>query len=161
VDTKYNFSFGNVIAHFVPGFLLSLSFSQSKIFSVFYNIPKNNLLENVIIFIIPLALGLFIDNCRYLLLKLPCLFSKTFRKWCDCKTAPSDVAGIKLYNWIIDNHFRYHQFSGNLAIAILFSAILLRGKFTIWPLFIASLVLSISAILIYKTTVESIKKAFK
>ncbi len=159
-------TFGNLIAHLIPGTLFFFIFLHSDLKSAYLIDDKfstwfaqNELFSSTIIIAIALALGLCIDSFRYLIIY--CLYKiDSFKNWCSFKMVPPTNDEINRYNWIIENYYRYHQFCGNLAIVTLVAIILLWGKYPIWPFIILFLILSLAAILIFKKTVLCFKEAF-
>lgn len=164
MDNKLNF--GNLIAHFIPGLLSFFIFLNSNLrskyiipdnFSIWFG--KNEIFSSTIIIAIALALGLCIDSFRYLITYLV-LKCKKDKNWCSFKIVPPEKNEIQRYNWIVENHYRYHQFCGNLSIVILIAIILLKGKYPVWPFWILWVILTFSAICIFRKTVLCFKEAF-
>lgn len=114
--------------------------------------------------ILSLACGLIIDSCRYLLTLLPRLF-KSYRTWNKYDISKANEDDRKYHDWIIENNYRFHQFYGNLSLALLFSTIILQVNSTIAygyivTLFIISTITAISAVFTFITTIQSLKKRF-
>ncbi|MHC4571936.1 MAG: hypothetical protein ACYS0C_07670 [Planctomycetota bacterium] len=157
-------TFGNLIAHFIPGLLLFVVVLNSDVQegfikkADFYNwFTQNEVLGSIMVFSIGLALGLCIDALRYLIIRGVWL-CKIFQK--EFKQAPPQKDELERYNWIIENHYRYHQFCGNLAIVSMAAIILLWGKYPAWPFVVVFAILSLAGGAIYWSTVRCLHEAY-
>lgn len=131
MEPKVDLKFGNIIAHFIPGILLFVSLLISISFRFESYLTKNEIFQSIILnefyivtlsLTISLALGLIIDALRYLIVAV---FIKIFAiRIYDMSSASVD--DIKYHDYIIDNHYRYHQFYGNLSLSLLFSSALIN-----------------------------------
>ncbi len=129
---KLGLTFGTLIAHFIPGFVLLLSGSIAlfNILDKLQHIQDHSTILIAIGSVISLALGLTLDACRYLITQLPTLISQKYRKWCTYDISKANEDERKYHDWIIEHYYRFHQFYGNLSLALLFSAIILTAKLT-------------------------------
>jgi len=159
MNNKYNLSFGNFIAHFIPGFLLLFTVINSKAITLEYLKTGDAFLDGVAFFVLSLTLGLCIDSIRYLAIKF-LHFNKSFSNWCLFRTYPDNPDEIIIYNWIIDNYYRYHQFTGNLALSLLFGTFFIKGCGIRLLIILMALILSICSAFMFKTTIECYSKRF-
>jgi hypothetical protein len=104
-----------------------------------------------------LALGLFIDAIRYLVIRFLCFFPSVKKRHCFLPFPKKDQ--IEEFNWIIENYYRYHQFYANLAIA---SALLffIPDKVPVRLTALVTSALTLAAFFAYLRTVDALNKAF-
>ncbi len=160
MEKQISLTFGNLIAHLVPGViaLLILMSEQSSDCTFPEWFTKNGVLVATGFLSLSLAIGLFLDSVRYLLVRLVCLIPAIARRQKYQRFPRKD--NLEEYNWVIENYYRHHQFCGNLALA---SVLLFRlTPETVCPLLpvILTLILGFSAIWMYKGTVETLNEAF-
>ena len=157
---KLGLTFGTLIAHFIPGLILFLSVSL-YFFDIEKILPFIKEYSAVVIVVgsfLSLTCGLIIDSIRYLLTWVPKLCDN-FKTWSTFDVSKSDEDDRKYYDWIIEHHFRFHQFYGNLSLSLLISAIILNKKYSfnyLWPLYIFSAACAISSIFTLYSTVENL-----
>ena len=171
---KLNLTFGNLIAHFIPGFvtLLAIVFAYNfKIGLVDENTInlKTFMKDSPAIFLtvvtlVSLAFGLILDAFRYLLFLSPQLFKYLSDKVCfDISSADED--GRKFHDWIIEHHYRFHQFYGNLCLGIWFSTWIINIKTAqticqLWPFYLIGLICAVAAFFTYVRTIKVLKIKF-
>jgi len=151
-------SFGNFIAHLIPGALAFFILAMGLPARFPEWIEKNAFVFGIAFVSLSLALGLFLDSLRYVVIKGLCRISR-LRKLHKFKKVPN-TEQIDLYNWIIDNSWRHHQFCGNLCLAV--CLLLVYPLDHVFPLLVvaAILVLALAAAMIYKTTIDQLNEAF-
>ena len=157
-------SFGTFIALFIPGFFLLCSIiiryeinSHPEIKPI---IESGSLVAISVGTILALIVGLVIDSVR-LSLSWLLRISPTYDAWVtiDLSNATSDDR--EHYNWIIENHFRYHQFYINLSLCFFISAFLICNVWDRWWLLIVlSIPLAASAVYSFKTTITHLRSRF-
>jgi hypothetical protein len=158
MEKQISLTFGNIIAHLVPGILAVLIVMSADSCASFDNWITDNVVVLTSAFLsLALAVGLFLDSIRYLIIRFACFIPPLKNKHCFEFFPKKDE--IEQFNWIIENYYRHHQFCGNLALVstLLF---LIPDKF---PLFLSipiTLLLSIAAVFMYQRTVDSLNKAF-
>ncbi len=166
MTNKFNLTFGNLIAHLIPGLILLLSI----IIIIFDNeellkfINDNTAITITLGFFLSLACGLILDAIRYLIFLIPRL-NESYRKWCDYDVSKADDDGRKFHDWIIDHYFRFHQFYGNLCLSLFISTATanIKTKLTIcqlWPLYLVSVILAIAACFTFKRTISTLTDKF-
>lgn len=163
---KLGITFGILIAHFIPGLILLLSGAIA-----FFNINNDLKLikEHYAIMLavgsmLSLACGLILDACRYLLTQLP-KFIKRYREWCKIDISKANEDERKYHDWIIEHNYRFHQFYGNLSLALMSSAIvlILHKKIIFLHLLLlcgTSIICAISAVLTYYRTISYLREKF-
>jgi len=158
MEKQISITFGNVIAHLVPGilalFILTFDFSCAP-FSKW--ITDNVIVLTGIFLSLALALGLFLDSVRYLVIRTVCFIPAIRKRHCFEYFPKADQ--IEQFDWIIANYYRHHQFCGNLALA---AALLffIPEKFPLFLSVLVTLLLSVAAFFMYERTVASLNKAF-
>jgi hypothetical protein len=160
MEKHISLSFGNLIAHLVPGIagLLVLALTSSSDPLVPDWIGKNVVLVAVAFLALALALGLLLDSVRYLLVRLVSILPPV-RRFHQYERFPTQ-GHLEEFDWIIENYYRHHQFCGNLALA---SVLVFRLTPERVPLCIPiglTLILGVSAILMYQRTTDILNKAF-
>jgi len=161
---KLGLTFGNLIAHFLPGSIIFIS--------IFHYLVDIKITEMILksypsfslflLAVLSLICGLILDSLRYLITLLPKISAK-FREWSSIDISNSDDDDRKYHDWVIENHFRYHQFYGNLGLSFLFAAIILHLKYSFIDFvlfYIISLICTISSISTYRTTIKYLRKRF-
>lgn len=176
---RIHLTFGNLISHFIPGFILLLS-GFIAFFNVYKNleiINKNSVIVIAVVFILSLACGLILDVCRYLI-KSTVMFvwNRNLSKWGkmhipDISKANEDDR--EYFNWIIEHFFRLHQFYGNLSLSLLFSTLMLHTKKTfivslsflgvplIYIMYTFSIIFAVAAGITYWKTIYFLKQRFQ
>ncbi|HDH51567.1 MAG TPA: hypothetical protein ENH04_09205 [Nitrospirae bacterium] len=164
---KLGLTFGTLIAHFIPGFVMLFSFIFTFIEpnDIKILIFRQSSVMFVVIPILSLACGLTIDSCRYLLTVIP-KFCEQYKTWVTYDISKANEEDRKYHDWITENYFRFHQFYGNLSLALLFTVILLIQKPGIALGFIIVLSLltlttGISAVITWVNTIKVLKDRFK
>jgi hypothetical protein len=160
MEKHISLSFGNLIAHLVPGIvgLLVLASDYSSDSLVPDWIGKNVVLLAVAFLSLSLAFGLLLDSVRYLLVRLVSLIPPV-RRFHRYQRFPTQ-GHLEEFDWIIENYYRHHQFCGNLALA---SGLVFRLAPQKLPLCIPislTLILGISAVFMYQRTTDVLNKAF-
>jgi hypothetical protein len=176
---KIHLTFGNFIAHFIPGFILLLSgfIAFLNIYENIEIISKNTVIIISVVFVLSLASGLILDVCRYLI-KSAVMFvwNRKFSKWGkihipDISKANEDDR--KYFDWIIEHFFRFHQFYGNLSLSLLFSTLMLHTKKTfivslsflgvplICIMYTLSIIFAVAAGITYWKTIYFLKQRFQ
>ncbi len=163
---KFDLAFGNIIAHFVPGsvcFLALLARSPAGE-SPLRSVGGNTAFFAVVFVVGSLAVGLLLDAARYRLTRsvrwVPWRH-ETLRGFSGSPPAPAD---IPVYDWIIANHFRFHQLYGNMGLALIIAMILVAGRVGWhWLCFmgISVPVCVCAAVLTYRQTVCELRHHFR
>ena len=162
---KLGLTFGILIAHFIPGLIsfLSLIASSYSLDEIECFITNNSTFAMILGALLSLACGLSLDSIRYLLTVVPKL-SKSYKLWSEVDPSTADEDSRKYFDWVIEHHFRFHQFYGNLSLALVFSAIVLHVNKTtlcnLWPLYLLSIICALAALVTYHTTITQLKKRF-
>ncbi len=161
---KLGLTFGTLIAHFIPSLILFLSVALyfSDLEKILPFIKEYSAVTIVVGSFISLACGLILDSIRYLLTWIPKL-CKSYKKWSSYDISQSNEDDRKYHDWIIEHHFRFHQFYGNLSLSLLISAIVLNKLFLfkwLWPLYFFSAVCAISSIFTFYSTINNLKKRY-
>ncbi|MBC8466709.1 MAG: hypothetical protein H8D55_02610 [Deltaproteobacteria bacterium] len=162
---KLRLTFGTLIAHFLPGLIILLSIvaavdNKEDIKTYIENYQLTTVTVGVLL---SLIFGLLIDAIRFLLTLLP-KGCKCYREWSHLTVEKATEDDRKYHDWIIENHFRFHQFYGNLGLGILASSIILKIKNIeleyLWVLYPLSAICILSAIFTLRTTINNLKKRF-
>jgi len=166
MNPESNLRFGNLITHFVPGaFLLIIMFNtllydkfnlQSWLLSFF---KKNSILGIIVFMVSSLVIGLLIDSVRYMSIIILNAIP-AYRKWNVYRKTPNTKEEIQIYNWIMDNYYRHHQFFGNLAIALIIAGLLLKDTRALWPIIMIAPLLITASVITFITSINSYRKNF-
>lgn len=151
-------SFGNFIAHLIPGVVAVLAISPLVSESPPQWVNKNEFVVSIAFLSTALASGLFLDCCRYILFKAVA-FLPSIRSLYRYKRVP-DKDHIRLYDWIIDNTWRHHQFAGNLCLATCLFMFSPPSHVSRWIIGGLIFVLAFTAWLLYKATIKQLNEAF-
>lgn len=160
MTNKLGLTFGILIAHFIPGsvIILSIIFSHTK--EIEPLIKDHPTIVMAVGSLLALACGLIVDAARYLLTWIPRVW-KSDSDWCDYDVSRASEDDRKYFDWITEHDFRFHQFYGNMSLALLFSASILSMKwqYTLVVILLC-LVCAISAILTYHRTITDLRSRF-
>ena len=161
---KLGLTFGTLIAHFIPGLILFLSVALyiSDLEKILPFIKEYSAVVIVLGSFLSLACGLILDSIRYLLTWVPKL-CENYKIWSTFDISKSDEDDRKYHDWIIEHHFRFHQFYGNLSLSLLISAIILNEKLPFkyrWPLYLFSAVCAVSSMFTFYSTVNNLKRRY-
>lgn len=165
MNSKIGVTFGILIAHFVPGMLVLLS--------ICLNVEGSSILENKLLgklidnttlvlsvaLLISCAFGLILDAVRFVLFWV----LRLTLKWGSYSIKSMTVDDTKIHDWIIEHHFRFHQFYGNISLALIIIILVLRKTLCtsyVWILLILTIVCLIAAILSYKRTIFCLREKF-
>jgi hypothetical protein len=157
MEKQISLTFGNIIAHLVPGILGLLIVTSDRSCTPFANWISDNVVVLTSVFLsLSLAFGLVLDSIRYLVIRLACLIPTIKKRHCF-EFFPKKEQ-IEEFNWIIENYYRHHQFCGNLALvsALLF---LIPDRFPLFFSIPLTLLLTAAALLMYQRTVDALNKA--
>ena len=162
---KFDLAFGNLIAHFVPGSVcfLALLVRSPAGKSPLRSVGGNTALFAVVFVVGSLAVGLLLDAARYLLTRCVRWFAGRHEKMPDFSGTPPTAADIPVYDWIIANHFRFHQLYGNMGLALIIAIILVGrcvGRHWLWLMSISVPVCVCAAVLTYRQTVRALRQHF-
>jgi hypothetical protein len=158
-------SFGNLIAHFIPGVIVSLAlaFTIHDWKEIMEYVGENAAVSIFFLSVLSLCCGLLLDVFRYLITRLPNLSMK-YKKWARIDFSKANEDDRKYHDWVIENHFRYHQFYGNMALGMFFSGLVLSlGKLHlghVWALYVLGVVCAIASSFTFCTTISQLRKRF-
>ena len=123
VKLPFSLNFGLLIAFFLPGsvavYALTYPISQVAIF--FLEMGKGEHLAGVITLlgVMSLVVGLIVDSIREILLD-GILYKFFVERNSPDVSKYSDTTKYNVFSGVIENYFRYYQFSGNTLIALFF-----------------------------------------
>lgn len=161
---KIKLTFGTFIALFIPGFFLFCSIiihydiaCHAEIKAL---IEKGSLVAISVGAIVSLIVGLLIDSVRFSLTWLLRIIPP-YKIWVTLDLSKADVDDREYHDWVIENHFRFHQFYSNLFLCFFVSAFLIRDMWSQWwILIVLSIPLAASSILAFKTTIAQLRSRF-
>jgi hypothetical protein len=164
MNYKINISFGIFIAHFIPGTIcfIALFLCQSEFSTVYEWANEHASIFMLIAIVFSFAIGLILDATRYTITLVPKI-SACYRKWQNYDLSSINEEGTKIFDWIIENNFRFHQLYGNLAIALIVSLSVSTDhlpKYSVCLLWMLIVICIIASIFTYKNTVETLKERF-
>ena len=156
----FQIGYGVFIAHILPGvlFLAAIMFDSNNIPVVLRYTEVNTSLSLAICLIASISVGLFIDSVRFVLLQiLQYVLNKNYSDQKSDYPVRTQEA-IKGTDWVVENHYRFHQFYGNMAIVFLFSSTALTNyKLMSVVACIVSLTASVISFLKTKQALKHIK----
>lgn len=151
-------SFGNFIAHLIPGVVALLAISPIAPASSPQWINRNEFVLSIAFLSTALACGLFLDCFRYILFKAIASIPSRASLHRYKRVPARDQ--IHLYDWIIDNTWRHHQFAGNLCLATCLFMISPPPQISRWIIGGLILVLAVTAWLLYNAAITQLNEAF-
>lgn len=168
---KLGLTFGLLISFFFPGFVVFLAFVvryYAEITVFCERSPTFSGAAVAVAVVLSVIAGLVLDAVRYFLLHLlKKLFKKvssSFRELHNFTMKDANEDDIKYHDWVIENHFRFHQFYGNLFLGVVCAVALLNdfiNGFLVWNgVWILIFIIGGSACLAYRATVKKLKARF-
>ena len=133
MDAKLNVAFGIILAHLTPGGMLLTSIllwqgTTEPLKSCVTALEGDKFVEGGAFLLASLTLGLLLDAFRYIVTFVICLIPLVSSK--HQLTPTTSESDIKVYEWIMENRFRFHQFYGNSALAAVIALVLGYGQLT-------------------------------
>lgn len=164
--------FGNLIAHFLPGAVIVMagtyfSPSMSELLEGFLRpgVDDNVVTSGIVLAVIAMVFGLCVDGLRYMTLDAVA-FQLHFKGektnfFANVRTKDD----LLVYQFLIDNVYRFHQFYGNLflaGLALLCAKLTIREPFDIKDALLGGLliVLLLASFRAYRAGVHVVRTRF-